>query len=200
VEDREAAVEAERHEPTDPRVLGLAPDRGGWSNFTIEAYLEAALRWAEDTDMDHTQGLPAEPSWKAFAVFLYCGKIYEQRPSENRRNCGPAMGRRPMADVPDWSNFFSSLHTALSREQVTGLYGAAGWRVRKCSWVDYEVVGEWAELVVEAESPILMHGPVADVVARAEEIVAPLRAAGVQFTAECYGPEPGRELLLTLRS
>jgi hypothetical protein len=22
-------------------------------------------------------GLPAEPSWKAFAAFLYCGKIYE---------------------------------------------------------------------------------------------------------------------------
>jgi hypothetical protein len=105
-----------------------------------------------------------------------------------------------MAEMPDCSNFFSSLHTPLSREQVAGLYGALGWRVRKCSWVDYEVVCDWAELVIEAESPILIHGPVADVLARAEELVGPLRAAGVSFTAECYGPEPGRELLLELRS
>jgi hypothetical protein len=104
-----------------------------------------------------------------------------------------------VAGIPDGSNFFSSLHTALTREQVAGLYGALGWRVRKCSWVDYEVVSDWAELVIEAESPILMHGPADDLPARAEELVAPLRAAGVAFTAECYGPWPDGELLLELR-
>jgi hypothetical protein len=103
-----------------------------------------------------------------------------------------------VAGIPDGSNFFSSLHTALTREQVAGLYGALGWRVRKCSWVDYEVVSDWAELVIEAESPILMHGPADDLPARAEELVAPLRA-GVAFTAECYGPWPDGELLLELR-
>ena len=101
-----------------------------------------------------------------------------------------------MVELPDTSNFYSSLHTTLSREQVAGLYGALGGRVRKCSWTDYEVLGPWAELVIEAESPILMHGPVADVLTRAEELVAPLRAAGVSFTAECYGP--GGELLREL--
>jgi hypothetical protein len=94
-----------------------------------------------------------------------------------------------MAKFPDTSNFYGSLHTSLSREQVAGLYAALGWRVRKCSWTDYEVFGPWAELVIEAESPILMHGPVADVLANAEELVAPLRAAGISFTAECYGPD-----------
>jgi hypothetical protein len=77
VADREAAVDAERRQPTDPRVLGLMPDAGGWYNFTIEAYLEAALRWAEDSDMGESQGLPPGPSWKAFAAFLLSGKIYE---------------------------------------------------------------------------------------------------------------------------
>ena len=105
-----------------------------------------------------------------------------------------------MAGIPNGSNFFSSLHTDLSREQVAGLYGALGWRVRKCSWVDYEVFSDWAELVIEAESPILMHGPVADLPARVEELVAPLRAAGVSFTAECYRSFPDGELLLELRS
>jgi hypothetical protein len=94
-----------------------------------------------------------------------------------------------VAEFPDTSNFYSSLHTTLSREQVAGLYGVLGWRVRKCSWTDFEVRGPWAELVIEAESPILMHGLVADVLANAEEVVAPLRAVGVSFTAECYGPD-----------
>jgi hypothetical protein len=103
-----------------------------------------------------------------------------------------------MATVPDSSNFFSSLDTTMSREQVAGLYGDLGWRIRKCSQMDFEVISDWAELVIEAESPILMHGPVADLQARAEELVAPLRDAGVAFSAECYGPAPGRELLLEL--
>lgn len=88
----------------------------------------------------------------------------------------------------------------MSREQVARLYGVLGWKVRKCSWVDYEVISDWAELVIEAEAPILMHGPVADLSTRAEELVAPLRAAGITFTAECYGPAPSEELLLELQS
>lgn len=105
-----------------------------------------------------------------------------------------------MADIPDGSNFYSSLYTALTREEVAGLYGALGWRVRKCSWVDYEVMCNWAELVIESDGPILMHGPVADLPARAEELVAPLRMAGIEFTAECYGPWPEQKVQLKLRS
>ncbi len=105
-----------------------------------------------------------------------------------------------MDEVAEWGSFFSSLDTTLSREQIARLYEAIGWRVRKCSWVDYEVVSEWADLVIEAEAPILMHGPVANLRSRGEELVAPLRNAGVAFTAECYGPEPARELMMELRS
>lgn len=77
VADRVAAVEAEKRNPTDPCVLRLVPDAGGWYNFTVESYLDAAVSWAEDTNMGESQGLPADPSWKAFALFLLCGKIYE---------------------------------------------------------------------------------------------------------------------------
>ena len=56
------------------------------------------------------------------------------------------------------------------------------------------------ELVIESESPILTHGPVADPTARAKDLVAPLRAAGVAFTAECQGPQVNRDLLLELPS
>ena len=105
-----------------------------------------------------------------------------------------------MAELPDSSNFFSSLHTSLSKKQVARLYEALGWRVRKCSWVDYEVVSDWAELVIEAGFPILVHGLVADLPARVEELVTPLRTAGISFAAECYAPEPDGKLLLELRS
>ena len=46
----------------------------GWNNVTIEDFLEAALAWAQSTGMGASQG---EPSWQAFAAFLYCGKSYE---------------------------------------------------------------------------------------------------------------------------
>jgi hypothetical protein len=73
VKDRRAAVAADHAKPSSP----YGPDAGGWENSTIEDYLEAALAWAEDTSMGISQGLAPEPSWQAFAVFLYCGKIYE---------------------------------------------------------------------------------------------------------------------------
>jgi hypothetical protein len=94
-----------------------------------------------------------------------------------------------LVSVPNTASFYSSLNTDLSPEQVAGLYGALGWKVRKCSWTDFEIFGLWCELVIEAKSPILMHGAVADVLAHVEELVAPLRKAGVPFSAQCYGPD-----------
>ncbi len=52
-----------------------SPD--SWENDSIETYLAAALEWGKTTQMGQSQGLSGEPSWKTFAVFLYCGKIYE---------------------------------------------------------------------------------------------------------------------------
>jgi hypothetical protein len=105
-----------------------------------------------------------------------------------------------MATLPANPHFFAALDTTLSPERVAAPYGALGWRIRKCSWVDYEVSSDRAEPVIESEAPILVYGSVAELPARAEEVVAPLRAAGVVFTAECCGPDPACELLLELRS
>ncbi|MBO0698817.1 MAG: hypothetical protein J2P46_10515 [Zavarzinella sp.] len=56
---------------------------------------------------------------------------------------------------------------------------------------EYEVRYPWAELILEGEEEILMHGPVTNAVAHAEEVVAPLRAGGVRFRAEFYDPTGG---------
>ena len=52
-------------------------DIGGWENTSIERFLEAAIAWAEDSNFGNSQGLSLENPWKKFAVFLYCGKMYE---------------------------------------------------------------------------------------------------------------------------
>ena len=68
VADREDEVEKEKQRPSSL----CGPGANGWENGTIETYLDAALRCAEDS-----RSFPEEPSWKAFAQFLYSGKYYE---------------------------------------------------------------------------------------------------------------------------
>ncbi|WP_035059786.1 DUF7660 family protein [Andreprevotia chitinilytica] len=64
---------AEANQPADD--TGHASN--GWENHTIEDFLDAALRWAETTHLGKTQGLNEASPWKRFAMFLYCGKMYE---------------------------------------------------------------------------------------------------------------------------
>jgi hypothetical protein len=73
IHDRVADVAKQRLQSVDP--FGRGPN--GWETDSIEDFLDTALRWVQDTDMGQTQGLPEGPSWRAFAVFLYRGKIYE---------------------------------------------------------------------------------------------------------------------------
>ena len=72
IADREDEIAKEKVHPSSP----WGPGANGWENGTIERYLEAAVAWAEDSQ-GQPLGLPEEPSWRAFATFLYCGKIYE---------------------------------------------------------------------------------------------------------------------------
>jgi hypothetical protein len=69
IKDREEEVGKEQD------IFGRGPN--GWENHTIEAFLEAAEGWAEATNLGASQGLGSASPWKRFAVFLYCGKIYE---------------------------------------------------------------------------------------------------------------------------
>lgn len=81
--------------------------------------------------------------------------------------------------------FYCSLSTTLSKAQVADLYRGLGWTVRKSSWSDYEVICPFAELVIEADNPVLLHGPMASLGNNVDRILAPLREAGVRYSAEC---------------
>ena len=82
--------------------------------------------------------------------------------------------------------FYSSLWTRLSRRKVADLFGRHGWSVRKCSWTDYEVITDLAELVIEADHPILVHGSIASVSEVVPVIDAVLSSADIEYTFEGY--------------
>jgi hypothetical protein len=91
---------------------------------------------------------------------------------------------RVMADIPDKPNFFSTIGAGFDRPQIADLYRKAGWRVRKCGWTDFKLESDWAEIILEGESPVLLHGSVSDLPSRAEELLAPLTANGVTFATD----------------
>lgn len=68
-------TDREPHEDKPSDEVGFTED---WANNSISGFLESAVAWAEDSDFGIRQDSELETNkWKQFAVFLYCGKIYE---------------------------------------------------------------------------------------------------------------------------
>ena len=91
-----------------------------------------------------------------------------------------------MSTIPDSSNFFASLNTALNHIELAKLFEKQGWAIYEpddCFHV--EVMCEWGELIIESCSPVLLHGPVAEVLTNADHILSVLRNAKIPFSAEC---------------
>lgn len=55
----------------------MMTDENAWQSRTISEFLDSAIAWAEASDFGVGQGLQSSNPWRQFAVFLYCGKIYE---------------------------------------------------------------------------------------------------------------------------
>ncbi|ABC30710.1 conserved hypothetical protein [Hahella chejuensis KCTC 2396] len=65
-------------EPHEGKVADGADSTDGWASNSISGFLKGAVAWAEDSDFGNCQDPELkENSWKQFAVFLYCGKVYE---------------------------------------------------------------------------------------------------------------------------
>ena len=68
-------TDRETHEGKPIDEVGFA---GDWTNNSISGFLEAAVSWAEDSNFGVRQDSELKSNkWKQFAVFLYCGKVYE---------------------------------------------------------------------------------------------------------------------------
>lgn len=71
-EERELAEELERENPDYYKYGGALR----WQNSSISSYLSAALSCLEDPEF-FGEHISEQPSWRAFAEFLYMGKIWE---------------------------------------------------------------------------------------------------------------------------
>lgn len=67
-EDRIDETEKEKINKSNP----YGPGANGWQNLTIEDFLDAMHSFGEDS-----KEIKEEPDWKAFALLLYAGKMYE---------------------------------------------------------------------------------------------------------------------------
>ena len=70
LKDKQEDSVNENNHPSSP----YGPTKNGWENITIEAFIEAAIAWAEDSDFGKTQNLNV---WQKFAQFMLAGKSYE---------------------------------------------------------------------------------------------------------------------------
>ena len=87
---------------------------------------------------------------------------------------------------PEGSNLFGTIQTEKSKSDIAAMFSARGWTSRKCTWVDFEVACEWAEIVIEGEYPILIHGSVVNVEENWRPIATILKENNVGFSLECY--------------
>ncbi|MEO0645329.1 MAG: hypothetical protein AAFZ17_04090 [Cyanobacteria bacterium J06650_10] len=70
----EERTKAQQIETTNPDAY-IVDGALGWANSDIQSYLWACLEYFEKAPLCDPPAI--EPSWRAFADFLYCGKIIE---------------------------------------------------------------------------------------------------------------------------
>jgi hypothetical protein len=93
------------------------------------------------------------------------------------------------SDLPANSNMHGVISSATSKDDLAKLFSFAGWEVRRCSWKDYELTSAFAELILEGEDEVLLHGSVSDVLENVSSIASVLRAGGHAFSLECYASD-----------
>ncbi len=88
--------------------------------------------------------------------------------------------------IPEFSNVYGLLSTRRSKDWITSCFKKAGWSMRKCTWTDYEIDSDYAELIIEGDETILMHGAIADFDSNASSVVAILEENGIGYSIEHY--------------
>lgn len=100
--------------------------------------------------------------------------------------------------IPEFDNVYCSLSTRRSKDWIASRFRKAGWSIRHCTWTDYEVTSDYAELVIEGDRTILMSGAVADFDTHIPSVVAILDENHIGYTIELY--DAAGNLLKTLIS
>lgn len=95
--------------------------------------------------------------------------------------------------LPEGSNFFGTLLTEKSKEEISKLYESEGWKVRKCARTDFEISQDWATIIIDGDTEVLMHGSVADVENKTFKITLPLSRQKISHKIEFYDADENLE-------
>lgn len=83
-------------------------------------------------------------------------------------------------------SIYMTLATSLSCAQVVKLFVAKGWSWRMCSWTEYEIESDYAELIIVPELPILVSGGIARGAESITKIMQILTDAGIEAEYEAF--------------
>ncbi|MFI9163391.1 hypothetical protein [Kitasatospora aureofaciens] len=87
-------------------------------------------------------------------------------------------------DLDLGNNVYGFLPSAVSALDIAQAFYAAGWRVRKSSWTEFEVEHTYAELELFPETPVRFGGVV--VPERIDDLLSAFSALGLSYTVELY--------------
>jgi hypothetical protein len=94
---------------------------------------------------------------------------------------GPRFTRDERGEF-DEDNVHGFLPSAGSAEGVAAALRGAGWRVRKCSWTEFEAEHTYAELTVMPGDPVIFSGIV--VPERVDDLLAAFAGVGLRYVVE----------------
>ncbi|MFE2724178.1 hypothetical protein [Kitasatospora sp. NPDC059327] len=87
-------------------------------------------------------------------------------------------------DLDLGNNVYGFLPSAVSALDIAQSFFAAGWRVRRSSWTEFEVQHTCAELELFSEKPVRFGGVV--VPERIDDLLSAFTALGLSYTVELY--------------
>lgn len=89
------------------------------------------------------------------------------------------------ADTPSFS-VYATLQGDPDKTQLALQFAELGWDIRKASWDGYELRCNAAELILEAQSPCLLHGSLGEDAQVIAIILKILESTGQPCQAEVY--------------
>lgn len=83
-------------------------------------------------------------------------------------------------------DIYITLNTQLSQSRLNSLFTNNGWDSRMCSWNEYEITSDYAELIIASESPVLISGGISRNPDSIDKIIAILDDAGIAYDFDVY--------------
>lgn len=90
-------------------------------------------------------------------------------------------------DLPDESNYFASVYTNDRDSVTTAFKGDGHWTIRKVGFGEFEARSRSGELIIEAQGPVLIHGPLHPNAVTGVNAI--LSSIGLPWNSEFYDSE-----------